>query len=614
MAQKLAFGFLTSAVLFCGCGGGGSQQPPPPPVVAVAISTMPPSALSAGGTATVSATVTNDTANAGVNWSCSPMGSCGSFNPASTASGSNSTYTAPGSVPAGGSVTITATSVTDAFKKTNASVTIRATASLATLKGQYAFFLAAPTGNANTASRVGSVTLDGAGKITAGVQDYGPGVSAAANINDVILSGSYTLDPNGHGTMTCTTTSGKTLKFSFALTSSSHALLIETDGNPGSGTLDLQSAGPSFTAALFSGAYSFTMTGMDPVSMKKVSNGGIFTAQGSSATVGGGTLDVDNGGVSSTTFFGGSFGVPDPNGRGTMTWNDGVTTRHFAYYIVTPKVLLLFETDGIPFIAGTAYAQGSLSTGTTNAALNGKYVFQAQGWSGGLGRTIIAGQVTSNGTGLFTSGIADSVRGHQIARGENVSGSYSFSGSPRSTGNQLVGGGAGFVFHAFIYLVDPSLNMLDPNSGSGGGGALLMSSDSLFVDGIGMLIPQSVTGSPAFASGNHALNLTNIVDDPVTPPLTEVDLAGIVTSNGAGSLTGSADTGTVTADAMNSGRFTGMLTVPQAGAPYGYIFGFDAFNVSLYQISNSQAVIFVTDQNAINADMECTGYLLQQIL
>jgi hypothetical protein len=40
----------------------------------------------------------------------------------------------------------------------------------------------------------------------------------------------------------------------------------------------------------------------------------------------------------------------------------------------------------------------------------------------------------------------------------------------------------------------------------------------------------------------------------------------------------------------------------------------DAFNVSLYQISNSQAVIFVTDQNAINADMECTGYLLQQIL
>src|SRR5258708_18348565 len=117
------------------------------PGLSVVLSTPPPSSLAAGGTATVTATVSSDTAAKGVTWSGAPAGTCGSFNPTSTASRVSTTYTAPASPPSGGKVTITASSVTDPNKNASAIVIIPGTASKATLKGQYVFFITSPTGN-----------------------------------------------------------------------------------------------------------------------------------------------------------------------------------------------------------------------------------------------------------------------------------------------------------------------------------------------------------------------------------------------------------------------------------------------------------------------------------
>jgi len=71
-----------------------------------------------------------------------------------------------------------ASSVTDSTKSASATVIIPGTASKATLKGQYVFFITAPTGNRKapagiwgTTTFVGSVTVDGAGNITGGVDD-----------------------------------------------------------------------------------------------------------------------------------------------------------------------------------------------------------------------------------------------------------------------------------------------------------------------------------------------------------------------------------------------------------------------------------------------------------
>jgi len=120
-ARLLLLVALVAVVVVSGCGG--SQQIVPPSVV-VTITTAPPASLPVGGTASVAATVTNDTANAGVTWSCTPSSACGSFNPVSTASGASTTYTAPATAPAGGSAVIIATSVTDHAKSVNASVMI----------------------------------------------------------------------------------------------------------------------------------------------------------------------------------------------------------------------------------------------------------------------------------------------------------------------------------------------------------------------------------------------------------------------------------------------------------------------------------------------------------
>jgi hypothetical protein len=78
---------------------------------------LPPSAIAAGGTARLAATVSNDPTYAGVQWSVScGSSSCGSFNPTATASAGGgfagtTVYTAPAAVPSGGTVTVTASSI-----------------------------------------------------------------------------------------------------------------------------------------------------------------------------------------------------------------------------------------------------------------------------------------------------------------------------------------------------------------------------------------------------------------------------------------------------------------------------------------------------------------------
>src|SRR5262249_142344 len=90
----------------------------------------------------------------------------------------------------------------------------------------------------------------------------------------------YNVDPTGHGTLLMLPQHGETLTMSFVLTSPSHAVVIELDGEPGSGTLDLQTppSGGIRGIADFRG-YSFTMVGVDAISTPPpyLSFGGTFS-------------------------------------------------------------------------------------------------------------------------------------------------------------------------------------------------------------------------------------------------------------------------------------------------------------------------------------------------
>ncbi len=115
---------MVAALVAC----SSSSTPPPPPVISVALSGTPPTSLQTNAVQAFTATVTNDSANAGVTWSvtCGSSGACGSFDHTSTASGAATNYTAPSAVPTGNTVTVTATSVTDSTKSASAIVTITA--------------------------------------------------------------------------------------------------------------------------------------------------------------------------------------------------------------------------------------------------------------------------------------------------------------------------------------------------------------------------------------------------------------------------------------------------------------------------------------------------------
>jgi hypothetical protein len=94
--------------------------------ISVTLAPAPPGMLAAGGTAQLRAVLSNDAADAGVNWTviCGSQ-DCGSFQPAQTASGVATTYTAPAAAPAGGTVQVTATSVTDPTKAASATISIQ---------------------------------------------------------------------------------------------------------------------------------------------------------------------------------------------------------------------------------------------------------------------------------------------------------------------------------------------------------------------------------------------------------------------------------------------------------------------------------------------------------
>jgi len=132
-------------------------------------------------------------------------------------------------------------------------------------------------------------------------------------------------------------------------------------------------------------------------------------------------------------------------------------------------------------------------------------------------------------------------------------------------------------------MVDPAINVNDPNNTSGGGGALIVDLDASLA-GVGVLVPQTDTATTSFA-GNYALGLQDLI--PTTAASGEVDFVGnaVATTTLAGSGTlsdprdlfglGTVDTATfsapITPDTTNTaGRFEinpFTVTVNGNGAP-----------------------------------------------
>jgi hypothetical protein len=94
--------------------------------ISIQFGTTPPASMPVNGATSLKAVLTNDYVSGGATWSVT-CGStaCGSFTSTTTASGVATTYQAPTVVPPGGTVAVTATSVTDPTKQISAVIAIQ---------------------------------------------------------------------------------------------------------------------------------------------------------------------------------------------------------------------------------------------------------------------------------------------------------------------------------------------------------------------------------------------------------------------------------------------------------------------------------------------------------
>ena len=316
------------------------------------------------------------------------------------------------------------------------------------------------------------------------------------------------------------------------------------------------------------------------------------------------TLDVNDGGgpvQTDTTVFGATSG-PDSFGRVAM--ND--SNFEFVYYIVNAKALRLVEVDDVTFLtSGSAYTQGTSSLTVANLAGN-SVIAEEGSTTEGNGALGLAGQMTVDSNGNGTAGFMDINDGGSVGNG-SITGS-TFSNFNAARGTLALGGNvSGTVVNFQVYLVDPGVNILDPNSSTGGGGALLLDADDNAI-GTGELIPQT-TG--AQFNGNYGLNLQAFTtSSSQNAACIECDLVGQVAASSSTTLTGTGDlnnfgtlvaaealTGSISADSSNPGRFTGSLNLANFGT----------FNLTYYQASNSQLVMVETDTGQVG-----TGVVVQQ--
>ena len=382
------------------------------PPVTVTFSQVP-STVPAGSTASVTATVANDPSNKGVSWSVSCGSSdCGSFNPAATASGTATTYTAPVTPPTGSTVTIKATSVASSSASVTSIVTITAPqavsisytspppSSLQT--GAQASIIAMVVNDTSNAGVDWSVTC-GSGSTSCGTFSLTHTVSGGATTFTAPLT-----SPSG-GSITITATATATDK------SSSPATAVAT--------VAINSAG---RAGLLVGQYAFSLSGADTK--------GFYASVGSVILDGNGNVKsgeqdfADTAGVHPASTLTGTYLIGN-DGRGTMTLTstdaavgvNGVETFDFA--VVSSEQALVVEFDTSATSSGSLVLQTPSSF--SQMAVTGGYSFTLSGVDLTKPGTSmdLGGVLSADGKGNFT-GVAEDVNDGGTVSSATPAGSY----------------------------------------------------------------------------------------------------------------------------------------------------------------------------------------------
>ena len=369
-SRKAIMLFSVLATLALGLTGcSSSSTPPPPPVISVAFSPQPPTSLAPGASTPVTAVVSNDSSNGGVQWTLTCTGQCGTISPTTTASGQAATYTAPNVPPSPNTVTVTAVSVTDNTVSASATITIGSSAPVLA-DGTYVFHLGgedlAIIGNTvgSPYYAAGAFTIQG-GVIVSGEQDF---VDLATFAHDSFVAANCRVAVSGDGNIQIVLDTGDTSAkvgvngvetLTGSLVSGSRMLISEFDAFAAStGSLDLQTS-----TATPSAGYAFQLSGSDS-SSNAFAMGGVLNFSGGNLSASS-IYDANDGGTVTLgkIFNSGSVSTPDSFGRVTINLNPstGVKNLVLAGYIVDASRIQLVESSDafLGSLGGTAFGQGT---------------------------------------------------------------------------------------------------------------------------------------------------------------------------------------------------------------------------------------------------------------
>lgn len=274
-------------------------------------------------------------------------------------------------------------------------------------------------------STTGQFNADGAGTISAGVQDIN---DAGMTDSNVPFSGSYNVASNGRGTAAVTNASG-TFGFSFYVVSTNRLLFVSTDFLPALiGVAEKQSG--SFSNSTLAGNYVLYSSGLSPIAITFTA--GRFTADGAGSITNGVSDENDGSLISPTDNFTAIYSVSS-TGRGTLTVtstvNPSAGTETFAFVLVSGQRGFYLQTDSATLTSGAVLAQQGSSF--NNASLEGSYGVRASGFTD-VSLIDTAGQADLDGLGNVVGTLdinTDIVLTPDVA----IDGTYSVASTGRTT-------------------------------------------------------------------------------------------------------------------------------------------------------------------------------------
>jgi hypothetical protein len=374
--------------------------------------------------------------------------------------------------------------------------------------------------------RIGTLTADGNGNITGGVEDVNvcSGTSTLAFTNSA-----YSIQADGRGTLTLTNSTGTT-NYSITLSTTSQGSIIQTDSTVTAGGSFLKQDTSAFSVTKIANGYVFVFSGEGfntSNNLVQQSVIGRFDADGNGG-IANGLFDSNTAGVASgqLLFPNGAFyqldGAFPQSGRGTAN----IAGKNLAFYIVD-STHLRFLSSNLDFpeaLVGDAIAQQNISFDISS--LNAPFAFLIGGGSV-AGPIATAGRFSADGAGNLTSIVLDENNNGAMtplpSSGGTVMGSYTVDpnhfGGGTATWTDSKSGTFSFIF----YLASPTKAVFQETDSN------ITSDGSLLAQTSGPLTASSI-------AGNYAFNWNGVSND-------EDDFVGqmAVSTSGTSNVAGTMD-------------------------------------------------------------------------